>query len=250
MLAGRAVPGGRRSVSPASGSVEAADCSTWRSSSPPRGRRPATGRSRCGLFLRTVVHVREAVTEAHHDEWAWVSASLTRRSATDIAEEGCEVFATRVERWPGVATDPRRPTTTANRKAIDRIRAKNKRAASRGRAEPSYDDPPGPRRHRRRAAPADLDPPSPCCDADPRGADADHGRRPDPRPDRRAFLVVDHHGAADHPREGQDQGGSYPLPGAVRGYPGTGLGVLAVLFLVFNEGYLTIRPSTIPSVTT
>jgi Predicted RNA polymerase sigma factor containing a TPR repeat domain len=53
--------------------------------------------------------------------------------------------------------------------------------------------------------------------------------------------------AADHPREGQDQGGSHPLPGAVRGgSPGPRLRRLAVLFLVFNEGYLATGPDTDP----
>ncbi len=51
--------------------------------------------------------VEEAVTRAHHDEWARVVASLTRRFGDlDIAEEAAaEAFATAVERWPADAYD-------------------------------------------------------------------------------------------------------------------------------------------------
>lgn len=47
------------------------------------------------------VDVREAITRAHHEEWARVVASLTRRFGDlDIAEEAAaEAFATAVERW-------------------------------------------------------------------------------------------------------------------------------------------------------
>ena len=76
--------------------------------------------------------VREAVTQAHHEEWARVVASLTRRFGDlDIAEEAtAEAFATAVERWPADGVPPNPGawlTTTANRKAIDRIRRENKR---------------------------------------------------------------------------------------------------------------------------
>ena len=52
-------------------------------------------------------------------------------------------------------------------------------------------------------------------------------------------------GAADHPHEGQDQGGSHPyrVPSA-EDLPARVSGVLAVLFLVFNEGYLATGPDT------
>jgi RNA polymerase sigma-70 factor, ECF subfamily len=55
-----------------------------------------------------VVGVREAITEAHHEEWARVVASLTRRFGDlDIAEEAAaEAFATAVERWPVEAYRP------------------------------------------------------------------------------------------------------------------------------------------------
>jgi RNA polymerase sigma-70 factor (ECF subfamily) len=79
-----------------------------------------------------VIDVPEAITRAHYEEWARVVASLTRRFGDlDIAEEAAaEAFATAVARWPtdGVPPNPGAwLTTTANRKAIDRIRRENKR---------------------------------------------------------------------------------------------------------------------------
>ena len=46
--------------------------------------------------------VEEAITRAHHDEWARVVAALTRRFGDlDLAEEAAaEAFAAAVERWP------------------------------------------------------------------------------------------------------------------------------------------------------
>ena len=77
------------------------------------------------------------------------------------------------------------------------------------------------RRHRRRAAPADLHllPPG-ARDGGPGRADAAHGRRADRARDRpRLPGAGGRDGPADHPREGQDQGGPHPVPGAVRGGP-------------------------------
>ncbi|HEY1565983.1 MAG TPA: sigma factor, partial [Solirubrobacteraceae bacterium] len=76
--------------------------------------------------------VERAIIRVHHEEWARVVASLTRRFGDlDIAEEAAaEAFATAVERWPGEGVPPNPGawlTTTANRKAIDRIRRESKR---------------------------------------------------------------------------------------------------------------------------
>ncbi|MER7558593.1 sigma-70 family RNA polymerase sigma factor [Nocardioides sp. NPDC126508] len=76
--------------------------------------------------------VDDAITRAHHEEWARVVASLTRRFGDlDIAEDAAaEAFTIAVERWPldGVPPNPGAwLTTTANRRAIDRIRRESKR---------------------------------------------------------------------------------------------------------------------------
>ena len=95
----------------------------------------------------SVVDVSEAVIQAHHEEWARVVAGLTRRFGDlDIAEEAAaEAFATAVERWPADGVPPSPGawlTTTANRKAIDRIRRENKRDDKQKEAERLYDDDP------------------------------------------------------------------------------------------------------------
>jgi RNA polymerase sigma-70 factor (ECF subfamily) len=95
------------------------------------------------------VEVRQAITQAHRKEWARVVASLTRRFGDlDIAEEAAaEAFATAVERWPthGVPPNPGAwLTTTANRKAIDRIRREAKRDDKQKAAQMVYDDSPEP----------------------------------------------------------------------------------------------------------
>jgi RNA polymerase sigma-70 factor, ECF subfamily len=93
---------------------------------------------------------REAITRAHHEEWARVVASLARRFGDlDIAEEAAaEAFATAVERWPADGVPPSPGgwlTTTANRKAIDRIRRESKRDNKQQEARLVYgNDPPDP----------------------------------------------------------------------------------------------------------
>jgi RNA polymerase sigma-70 factor, ECF subfamily len=79
-----------------------------------------------------VTDVGEVITEVHREQWARVVASLARRFGDlDLAEEmAAEAFATAVERWPldGVPPNPGGwLTTTAQRKAIDRIRREAKR---------------------------------------------------------------------------------------------------------------------------
>jgi RNA polymerase sigma-70 factor (ECF subfamily) len=93
--------------------------------------------------------VEEAITRAHHDEWARVVAALTRRFGDlDIAEEAAaEAFTTAVERWPADGVPPNPGawlTTTANRKAIDRIRRENKRDDKHKEAQMLHDTPPEP----------------------------------------------------------------------------------------------------------
>jgi len=93
--------------------------------------------------------VREAITRAHHEEWARVVAALARRFGDlDIAEEAAsEAFATAVERWPADGVPPNPGawlTTTANRKAIDLVRRESKRGGKQKEARLLYDDPPEP----------------------------------------------------------------------------------------------------------
>ena len=96
------------------------------------------------------VDVGEAISQTHHEEWARVVASLTRRFGDlDVAEEAAaEAFATAVERWTAQGL-PANPgawlTTTANRKAIDRIRREHKRGDKQKEAQILYQgDPPEP----------------------------------------------------------------------------------------------------------
>lgn len=67
------------------------------------------------------------ITRTHREEWARIVAGLTRRFGDlDLAEEmTADAFAAAVEHWPvhGVPPNPSGwVTTTANRKAIDRLR--------------------------------------------------------------------------------------------------------------------------------
>jgi RNA polymerase sigma-70 factor (ECF subfamily) len=94
-----------------------------------------------------VTAVREAITRAHREEWALVVAALTRRFGDlDIGEEAtAEAFATAVERWPvdGIPPNPGGwLLTTASRKAIDRIRRENKRPDKQKAALMLFDDAP------------------------------------------------------------------------------------------------------------
>ncbi|MGX1613276.1 RNA polymerase sigma factor [Micromonospora chalcea] len=76
--------------------------------------------------------VREALTRVHREEWARVVATLARRIGDlDVAEEmTAEAFAAAVERWTADGVPPNPGawlTTTAYRRAVDRIRRESRR---------------------------------------------------------------------------------------------------------------------------
>ncbi len=76
--------------------------------------------------------VDAVLARAHHDEWARVVATLARRFGDlDLAEEAtAEAFAVAVERWRADGVPPRPGawlTTTAGNKALDRVRREARR---------------------------------------------------------------------------------------------------------------------------
>ncbi|WP_182112223.1 MULTISPECIES: RNA polymerase sigma factor [unclassified Actinotalea] len=96
------------------------------------------------------VDAREAAARAHREEWARLVGLLVRRFGDlDIAEDAAaEAFAAAVERWP-VDGVPDRPgawlTTTAMRKAVDRVRRESRREAKQLEASALHAaDPPAP----------------------------------------------------------------------------------------------------------
>ncbi len=201
--------------------------------------------------------VEEAITRVHHEEWARVVAALTRRFGDlDIAEEAAaEAFATAVERWPADGVPPNPGawlTTTATRKAVDRIRRENKRDAKHKEAQMVYDD---------------DDPPEP-----PGAIDDDRLRliftccHPALAMQARVALTLRMVGGLTVPEIARAflvQAATmeqritrakakikaaripYRVPSA-DDLPARVSGVLAVLFLVFNEGYLASGPDTDP----
>jgi len=200
--------------------------------------------------------VREAVTRAHHEEWARVVAALTRRFGDlDIAEEAAaEAFAAAVQRWPAGGVPPSPGawlTTTANRKAIDRIRRENKRGDKQKEAQLLYDD----------------DPPEPpgaidderlrliftCCHPalamETRVALTLRMVAGLTVPEiARAFLVQETTMGRRITRAKAKIKAAripYRVPSAAD-LPARVSGVLAVLYLVFNEGYLATGPGTDP----
>ena len=203
-----------------------------------------------------MIEVPEAITRAYHDEWAWVVATLTRRFGDlDIAEEAAaEAFATAVERWPADGVPPNPGawlTTTANRKAIDRLRRENRR-------EDKY-----------REAQMELEIATP----EPSGAIDDDRLRliftcchPALAMESRVALTLRLIGGLTMPEiaraflvqetaMGQRITRAkakikaaripYRVPSA-EDLPARVSGVLAVLFLVFNEGYLATGPDMDP----
>jgi RNA polymerase sigma-70 factor, ECF subfamily len=199
---------------------------------------------------------REAAIRAHHEEWARVVASLTRRFGDlDIAEEAAaEAFAAAVERWPADGVPPNPGgwlTTVANRTAIDRIRRENKRDGKQKEAQMLYE----------------YGPPEPA------GAIEDDRLRliftcchPALAMEARVALTLRMVGGLTVPEiaraflvqetaMGQRITRAkakikaaripYRVPSA-GDLPARVSGVLAVLFLVFNEGYLATGPGTGP----
>ena len=205
--------------------------------------------------MRTI-DVQAEIARAHQQEWARVVASLTRRfGGLDIAEEAAaEAFATAVERWPADGVPPNPGawlTTTAKRKAIDRIRRENKRDDKHKEAQMVYDDDP----------------------SEPLGAVDDDRLRliftcchPALGMEARVALALRMVGGLTMPEiaraflvqesaMGQRITRAkakikaaripYRVPTA-EDLPTRVSGVLAVLYLIFNEGYLATGPDTDP----
>jgi len=203
----------------------------------------------------SAVDVTEAITRAHREDWARVVASLARRFGDlDVAEDAAaEAFATAVERWPADGVPPNPIAwliTTANRKAIDRIRRESKRDGKQKEAQLMYDDPP-----------------------EPLGAIDDERLRliftcchPALAMETRVALTLRLIGGLTVPEiaraflvQESTMGQRitrakakikaahipYRVPSA-EDLPARVAGVLAVLFLVFNEGYLATGPDTDP----
>ncbi len=203
----------------------------------------------------SVVDARAALTQVHREQWARVVAALTRRFADlDLAEEAAaEAFATAVERWPADGIPPNPGawlTMTANRKAIDRIRRESKRDDRHKEAQMRYDEQPEPR------GTVDDDRLRlifTCCHP----ALAMETRVAltlrmvgglTVAEIARAFLVQDSAMARRITRaKGKIKAARIPyrVPSAEQ-LPARVGGVLAVLFLVFNEGYLATGPDTGP----
>ncbi|MDX6326960.1 MAG: polymerase sigma-70 factor, subfamily [Nocardioidaceae bacterium] len=200
--------------------------------------------------------VREAITRAHHEEWARVVAALTRRFGDlDIAEEAAaEAFATAVERWPGDGVPPNPGawlTTTANRKAIDRIRRENKRGGKQKEAQMLYDvepsEPPGPIDDVRLRLLFTCCHPALAMEARVALTLRMVGGLTVPEI-ARAFLVQETTMGQRITRAKAKIKATripYRVP-CVEDLPARVSGVLAVLFLVFNEGYLASGPDTGP----
>ena len=98
--------------------------------------------------------VATVIARTHREEWARIVAGLTRRFGDlDLAEEmTAEAFATAVEHWPAHGIPPNPAgwvTTTANRRAIDRLRREARRDEKHREALRLHDPEPAdpPKRH-------------------------------------------------------------------------------------------------------
>lgn len=197
----------------------------------------------------------DALTRALREEWARVVGALARRFASlDIAEEAAaDAFAVAAERWPIDGVPPRPGawlTMTATRKALDRLRRERTRDA----------------RHREALLVYETE-------SAPQGAIDDDRLRliftcchPALAIEARVALTLRMVGGLTVPEIAQaflvqnttmgaritrakakiaTAGIPYRLPEA-DDLPGRLSSVLAVLFLVFNEGYLASSPDTSP----
>jgi RNA polymerase sigma-70 factor, ECF subfamily len=202
-----------------------------------------------------VTDSHDALTRAHRNEWARVVATLAKRfGSLDIAEDSAaEAFAIAAERWPVDGIPPNAGawlTTTATRKAIDRIRRESSRDS----------------RHREALLVLDADP-------EPLGVIDDDRLRliftcchPALAMDARVALTLRMVGGltvaeiaraflVQETAMGQritrakakirTAGIPYRVPSA-EDLPARVSGVLAVLYLVFNEGYLATSPDADP----
>jgi len=202
-----------------------------------------------------VTEITDALTRAHRDEWARVVATLAKRfGSLDTAEEAAaEAFATAAEHWPADGIPPNPGawlTTTATRKAIDRIRRESTRDARHREAQLVYD-----------------------IETEPLGAIGDDRLRlificchPALAMDARIALTLRMVGGLSVPEIAHAflvqettmgaritrakakiaaAGIPYRVPLA-EDLPARISGVLAVLFLIFNEGYLASGPDTAP----
>jgi RNA polymerase sigma-70 factor, ECF subfamily len=207
----------------------------------------------------SVIDPGEAIALAHRNEWAAVVAAMMGRfNDLDIAEvAAAEAFATAVERWPADGIPPNPGawlTMTANRKAIDRIRRESKRADKQKEAQMFYvGDESGP--HGATSAIEDerLRLIFTCCHPalamETRVALTLRMVAGLTVPEiARAFLVQD---TAMERRITRAKAKikaarvPYRVPSA-EDLPTRVTGVLAVLYLVFNEGYLATSPDTDP----
>jgi len=200
--------------------------------------------------------VADAITRAHHEDWARVVASLAKRFGDlDIAEEAAaEAFATAVERWPvdGIPPNPGGwLTTTATRKAIDRIRREKKRDDKYREALLVTDDTPlesvGAIDDERLRLLFTCCHPALALEARVALTLRMVGGLTVPEI-ARAFLVQESAMARRITRAKdkiREAGIPFRMPSA-RDLPVRVDGVLTVLFLVFNEGYLATGPDTDP----
>ena len=93
----------------------------------------------------TDIHAAVALT--HRQEWARVVATVNKRFGDlDIAEDAAgEAFAAALERWPADGVPPNPGawlTVTATRKAIDQLRREQKRDGKHREAQVMFDDEP------------------------------------------------------------------------------------------------------------